>query len=465
MEISAKQLWDRVLDRLQLQLSRPTFETWIKHTTIEDWQDSYLVIATPNPFVLNHLQKHYIKTIADVVQEILGQSLEIKLIAAQGDKLLTAENTRLSLPMTIANNLPDKLLEEKFAVNSQKSKPTELNPKYTFSRFVVGPTNRMAHAASLAVAESPGREFNPLFLCGGVGLGKTHLMQAIGHYRLEIYPNSKVFYVSTEQFTNDLITAIRQDSMQSFREHYRASDVLLVDDIQFIEGKEYTQEEFFHTFNTLHEAGKQVVLAADRPPNQIPRLQERLSSRFSMGLIADVQVPDLETRMAILQKKAEYENIRLPRPVIEYIASNYTSNIRELEGALIRAIAYISISGLPLTVENIAPVLNPSGEIVAASAEVIINTVAEVLDVSVDDLKGNSRRREISFARQIGMYLMRKYTDLSLPRIGEEFGGKDHTTVMYSCEKIDRLSKSDLTVNQTLRQLSDRINLAMRSNS
>lgn len=463
MNISAKQLWNRVLDRLQLQLSRPTFETWIKHTTVEDWQDRCLVISTPNPFVLNHLQKHYIKTIADVVEEILGQSLEIKLIATQGDKLLTGENRALSLSLPLANNWEDKLLHEKDTAISQKSKPTELNPKYTFSRFVVGPTNRMAHAASLAVAESPGREFNPLFVCGGVGLGKTHLMQAIGHYRLEISPDSKVFYVSTEQFTNDLITAIRQDSMQKFREHYRAADVLLVDDIQFIEGKEYTQEEFFHTFNTLHEAGKQVVLAADRPPNQIPRLQERLSSRFSMGLIADVQVPDLETRMAILQKKAEYENIRLPRPVIEYIATNYTSNIRELEGALIRAIAYISISGLPLTVENIAPVLNPSGEIIAASPEVIINTVAELLDVSVEDLKGNSRRREISFARQLGMYLMRKYTDLSLPRIGEEFGGKDHTTVMYSCEKIDRESKNDLTVDRTLRQLSDRINLAMRN--
>ena len=454
MNISRQQLWHQVLERLQLQLSRPTFETWIQTTTAEELRDDCLVVRTPNAFVFNHLQKYYLKTIAEVVKDIVGKPLEIQLKVTQEDTIAFIEDSNIvsSLATHPEETSPHHSLQ-----------PAKLNPRYTFYRFVVGPTNRMAHAASLAVAESPGRDFNPLFLCGGVGLGKTHLMQAIGHYYLEINLDAKIFYVSTEQFTNDLIAAIRNDNMESFRAHYRTADILLVDDIQFIEGKEYTQEEFFHTFNTLHEAGKQVVLASDRPPNLIPRLQARLSSRFSMGLIADIQVPDLETRMAILQKKAEYENMRLPREVIEYIASNYTSNIRELEGALTRAIAYISISGVPMTVENIAPVLNPPVEKVAASPEIILNVIAETYKVSLEDLKGNSRRREISTARQIGMYLMRQHTNLSLPRIGDEFGGKDHTTVMYSCEKINKKQATDRQLSQTLSQLSDRINFVSRN--
>lgn len=464
MEITLESLWNQILERLQLQLSRPTFETWIKTASVEQLENNCLVIRTPNPFARNWLQKYYVKTIADVAQDILGYSVEIHITIAEGDATVNGDSEVLwSSPSETAVPSAPSPAASSGPTYNQQSKPKELNPKYVFSRFVVGPNNRMAHAASLAVAESPGREFNPLFLCGGVGLGKTHLMQAIGHYRLEIRPDSKIFYVSTEQFTNDLISAIRKDSMQSFREHYRAADVLLVDDIQFIEGKEYTQEEFFHTFNTLHEAGKQVVLASDRPPNHIPRLQERLCSRFSMGLIADIQPPDLETRMAILQKKAEYENMRLPREVIEYIASSYTSNIRELEGALIRAVAYISISGLPMRVENIAAVLNPPVEQIEASPEAVINAVADVFDIAVEELKGQSRRREISLARQVGMYLMRQHTDLSLPKIGEEFGGKDHTTVMYSCDKIAQLRTSDPGIAQTLRQLSDRINLSSQS--
>ena len=454
MDIPLESLWNQILERLQVQLSRPSFETWIKTARAEQLENNCLIVSAPNPFARNWLQKYYVKIIADAVEEILGYPVEIYLTVAGGNETGGSNDSAMIWPSPIADSPESHSLHP--------PKPANLNPKYLFSRFVVGSNNRMAHAASLAVAESPGREFNPLFLCGGVGLGKTHLMQAIGHYRLEIDPNAKIFYVSTEKFTNDLIAAIRKDSMQTFRDHYRAADVLLIDDIQFIEGKEYTQEEFFHTFNTLHEAGNQVVLASDRPPQQIPRLQERLCSRFSMGLIADIQLPDLETRMAILQKKGEYENMRLPRDVIEYIASSYASNVRELEGALIRAVAYLSITGLPMTVENIAPVLNPQTETVQATPDAVIAVVAEAFDVSVEDLKGISRRREISFARQIGMYLIRQHTTLSLPKVGEVFGGKDHTTVLYSCDKIAQLRNTDPTLAQTLRQLSDRINVISR---
>ncbi len=439
-----QRLWQEVLVKLEQQLSRPTFETWIEPTILQRWQNDEIVLCAPNAFVLNHIQKYYGVLISETIAELVSYPVNVRLTSPEGNTLTATQSFYSSQNNQLLKQAPKKA--------------QDLNSKYTFSRFVVGPTNRMAHAAALAVAESPGGDFNPLVLCGGVGLGKTHLMQAIGHYRLDSNADAKIFYVSTEQFTNDLIASIRKDSIQTFREHYRTADVLLVDDIQFIEGKEYTQEEFFYTFNTLHEAGKQIVLASDRPPNQIPGLQQRLSSRFSMGLIADIQSPDLETRMAILQKKAEAENIQLTRSVIEYIATHYTSNIRELEGALLRAVTHIAISGLPMTVENLAPILNPTVEYAPAAPELIMTVVSETTGVSVDDLKSASRRREISTARQIAMYLMRQHTDLSLPRIGEAFGGKDHTTVMYSCDKIGQLLTKDQKTSQLVSKLSDRIN-------
>jgi chromosomal replication initiator protein len=479
--MNGETLWEQVLEYLRLKMSPPTFDTWVAKTVVESFEGDRLTIQTPHPFAKKWLLRYYMPTIVQVVHEVAGRSIEVHLINPPGSEDVAEESlgsatilTPIATSATVnagsflsANwqpSLGNATLESVSSVSQNSSQPqrSDLNPRYVFSRLVVGPNNQMAHAASLAVAESPGREFNPLFLCGGVGLGKTHLMQAIGHYRLEIDPTARIYYVSTERFTNDLVTAIRKDNMQSFREQYRDVDVLMVDDIQFIEGKEYTQEEFFHTFNALHEVGRQIVLASDRPPNQIPRLQERLCSRFSMGLIADIQPPDLETRMAILQKKAEYEKMRLPRSVIEYIASSYTSNIRELEGALTRAVAYISISGLPMTVDNLVPVLNPPVAKLEVSPEAVMAVVVEMLGIAAEDLKGSSRRREISVARQIGMYLMRRHTDLSLPKIGEEFGGKDHTTVLYSYEKIDKLKETDRQLAQTLKQLSDRINLAGR---
>ena len=464
VDISLDQLWDQALGHLQVQLSRPTFEAWIKTARPESLVGNRLTISTPSEWARGWLQKHYASTITEVVQRVAGIPLQVEFSVAP--QALAAEEppSTVERPSSYcAGSFPDSVPLGLEGGSSLPMRAPELNPKYSFSRFVVGPNNRMAHAAALAVADKPGRAYNPLFLCGGVGLGKTHLMQAIGHYQLEANPRAKVFYVSTERFTNDLIDAIRRDSMQSFREQYRDVDILLVDDIQFIEGKEYTQEEFFHTFNTLHESGKQIVLAADRSPHLIPRLQERLCSRFSMGLIAEIQPPDIETRMAILKKKAEYEGMSLPLEVIEYIATTYTSNIRELEGALIRAVAYVSISGLPMSVETIRPILNPPSEPKEITPDMIVDVVCEEFGIDRESLLGSSRRRDVSHARQIAMFLMRQHTRLSLPKIGDYFGGKDHTTVLYSCEKISQLQREDLQLERQLQNLLQRLRIMANS--
>ena len=428
----AQKLWQTVLGELQLQMTRATFDTWLRGTQALAFEDNTLTVHVRHAYAVDWLQNRLLPVIRRTLRRHAGPQAEVVFTPLKPD---SNEYLRLEAE-TVAPVEPSPPPPP----NGRPS--TTLNPLYTFQSFVVGTNNRLAHAASLAVAENPAHAYNPLFIYGGVGLGKTHLLHALGHAAQE--RRLSVLYVSSEWFTNDLISAIRSQQTKEFRLKYRSADILLVDDIQFIAGKERTQEEFFHTFNTLHGAGKQIVVTCDRPPRALLALEERLRSRFSWGLIADVQPPDFETRVAILRAKAEGHAARVPDDVLAYIARQIPSNIRELEGALTRVLAHANLMDVPLNLETARVVLE---SILSQKAEItpesIISEVARFYRLPEEELIGRSRRRAVSLPRQLCMYLIREETDASLPKIGELLGGRDHTTILHGYEKIAAQIESD----------------------
>lgn len=439
-----QKLWQDTLAKLETELSKPSFETWLSSTCLLDIEGSTLIIGVPNEFAKDWLESRYAPLIRSAVQTVFNQPMNLRfIIGSQRDVMTNLENAdQASLP------------------ENNEITPNFLISKYTFDTFVIGNSNRFAHAAALAVAESPAKSYNPLFIYGGVGLGKTHLMHAIGNYVLERSPNTRVLYVSSEKFTNELIESIRDKNPVEFRNHYRNVDILLIDDIQFLAGKEGTQEEFFHTFNALYEADKQIIISSDRPPKEIPTLEDRLRSRFEWGLITDIQAPNLETRIAILRKKAKLENLQVSNDVMIYIADKIQSNIRELEGALIRVMAYASLSEKPITVEiaaealkDIIPVNTPK----EITIENIQQATAEYFHLSLGEFKAKKRTRAIAFPRQIAMYLSRELTDYSLPKIGDEFGGRDHTTVIHAHDKISQARRKDPLIDKKINEIIQKI--------
>lgn len=435
-------LWEKTLNIIKAELTEVGFNTWIKCIEPAGITQDTIVLTVPNEFTKGILEARYKDLITNAIKLVTSKKYEINFLLASDE---------------MVKDLEAPVKEKNKPKQSQDELSTSyLNPKYTFDTFVIGNSNRFAHAASLAVAESPAKAYNPLFIYGGVGLGKTHLMHAIGHYILDTTPSAKVVYVSSEKFTNELINSIKDDKNVDFRNKYRNVDVLLIDDIQFIAGKERTQEEFFHTFNALHESNKQIIISSDRPPKEIPTLEDRLRSRFEWGLIADIQPPDYETRIAILKKKADVENLNIPNEVMVYIANKIQSNIRELEGALIRIVAFSSLTNREISVDLASEALKDiisnknSKQITAA---LIQDVVASYYNLRIDDFKSKRRTRNVAFPRQIAMYLARKLTDLSLPKIGEEFGGRDHTTVIHAYEKISEDLERDDGLKDTLDEL------------
>jgi chromosomal replication initiator protein len=435
-------LWDQILARIETKVNRHSFYTWFKPTSFIGEDAAAVAVRVPNALFKDWLTKHYSGVIAESLAEVKRPHLAVNFVA---DSPTDAPAISLS---------PDEAaaLQGAQAVPTSPTSSAGLNPRYTFDTFIVGSSNQFAHAASRAVAEAPSRSYNPLFIYGGVGLGKTHLMHAVGHYVLQHDRNLKLTYISSERFMNEMINAVRYDRVIDFRERYRTVDVLLVDDIQFLAGKEGTQTEFFHTFNALYDSQKQIVLSSDCPPHEIPSLEERLRSRFEWGLIADIQSPDLETKVAILKKKAEAEAVPLSDDVAIYIAGKIKSNIRELEGSLIRLVAYASLTGqeisLGLAQEVLRNILDHEEK--AVTIEMIQKYVADYYNLKLADLKSRNNSKSVAMPRQVAMYLCKSLTHASLPEIGRSFGGKHHSTVIHSIRKVEELRKKDSDFNNLI---------------
>ncbi|MCK1977537.1 chromosomal replication initiator protein DnaA [Jeotgalicoccus huakuii] len=444
---SLNSIWEKVLEEIKSNhnIQNVTFQTWFKNTELVDLNTSYAVIKADSDFQREWLNTQYKSIIEDSIYSSIGEKVTVQIVI-KGDE---------TTPMVSE--------EKNTQQESIKTAPIHhaLNEQHTFDTFVIGNGNRFSHAASLAVAEAPAKAYNPLFIYGGVGLGKTHLMHAIGNFVLENRPNAKVVYLSSEKFTNEFINSIRDNKTEEFRNKYRNVDVLLIDDIQFLAGKESTQEEFFHTFNSLHENNKQIVISSDRTPKEIPTLEDRLRSRFEWGLMTDVTPPDLETRIAILRKKCEEENVEIPNEAMIYIANHIHTNIRELEGALTRVAAYAKISNQPMTPEVVSEALKDlvtTTQTKRITVQDIQLAVSEYYGIHIDELSSKKRTKSIAFPRHVAMYLSRELTDNSLPKIGEVFGGRDHTTVIHAHEKISKLVAEDELFNSELKEIESKLN-------
>jgi chromosomal replication initiator protein len=444
IELTAQRVWDDVSSRLRAALNDSTFSTWFALVEPERMTDGEFVLGVPNDFTRDWIDNHFLDLITAAVGEIAGERT-VRLVvrdAGAGAATVAAD----------AEPAPPQRREQP-AVGSMSS-------KYTFDSFVIGSSNRFAHAAALAVAEAPAQAYNPLFIYGGTGLGKTHLLQAVGQYVGEHSSGLTVRYVTSETFMNDFINSLRDKRIEGFKQRYRTYDLLLVDDVQFFEHKERIQEEFFHTFNTLYENGSQIVMSSDRPPRDIATLEERLRSRFEWGLITDIQPPDLETRIAILRKRVKTDNINADPQVLTFIASRVSTNIRELEGALTRVVAFCSLTGRPMTEEVAQEVLKdvfPQGDLPRVTIERIQEITSDRFGLSLDELCGDKRSQNIVYPRQVAMYLSRELTDSSLPKIGKQFGGRDHTTVIHATSKIARMIREDRSVYNLVQELTARI--------